>query len=75
MQNHCHRLIALASATILCMLVWGCPTNRSPTGDQSVAAKEQTMKTDQTAALWQPEIPPIDAAAPAHFDTATFGLG
>lgn len=40
--------------------------------DRLIAAKENnTMAVSQT----RPAIPPIDAAAPAKFQTATFALG
>ena len=37
--------------------------------------KEHTMNLASQATLTSPGIPPIDAAAPTVFETASFGLG
>ena len=37
--------------------------------------KERTMNLASQTTLITPELPPIDAAAPTIFETASFGLG
>jgi len=65
------RLGLLGMMTIL----WACsPAMDSRTGHDSTA-KENDMNLAYQIETEPPAIPPIDAAAPAVFETASFGLG
>ena len=53
----------------------GCSRTGEPGSQRTAAGEESTMKTETPTRLSPGEIPPIDAAAPETFETATFGLG
>lgn len=54
----------------------GCSQNTAPVSPQEVNTTEATMNSSEIAiATPTLTIPPIDAAAPEVFETATFGLG
>lgn len=56
--------------------LWGCSQNKAPINPQEVNNTEATMNSSELAiASSTLTIPPIDAAAPDVFETATFGLG
>lgn len=52
----------------------GCSQNNPPETDQAGMSKENAMQLS-TIEMASPPIPPIDAAAPEEFQTASFGLG
>ena len=58
-----------------CMLLWGCTEYTPSPINTALQAKEQSMASEFNTALRSQVIPPIDAAAPEVFETATFGLG
>ncbi len=64
----CFGLIAMS------ILLLGCSQNNPPEMDQASISKEHAMQLSnkEMASL---DIPPIDAAAPKEFQTASFGLG
>lgn len=49
--------------------------NTSPSAHQALNTTEETMTLSQHNPSTSATIPPIDAAAPEKFETATFGLG
>ena len=55
-------------------LLFGCSQNNPPEADQVKTSKEHTMQLSDNEMV-SPDIPPIDAAAPEEFETASFGLG
>jgi PBP1b-binding outer membrane lipoprotein LpoB len=68
-------LMSLCLVIGVLAFVAGCNQASAPKANQASTLKESSMdvayKTDTTNI----EIPPIDMAAPAEFETATFGLG
>ncbi len=57
-----------------CIMLLGCSQNNAPMADSSQKLKENDMG-DQMEQQALSSIPPIDAAAPEEFQTASFGLG
>ncbi|MEJ2157389.1 MAG: hypothetical protein P8X96_18830 [Desulfobacteraceae bacterium] len=57
-----------------CIMLLGCSQNNVPVAGGIEKSKENDMaeEMEQQAVL---PIPPIDAAAPEEFQTASFGLG
>ena len=56
------------------LLAAGCSLNPEAPRDQASYAKESAMQFDENRST-PAAMPPIDAARPAAFETATFGLG
>ena len=52
----------------------GCSQNNPPETDQTRILKENAMQVSKNETA-SPSVPPIDAAAPEEFQTASFGLG
>ena len=53
----------------------GCTTNLDSIGHTKSSAKEEGMNLDKPMEKATPVMPVMDAAAPAAFETASFGLG
>ncbi len=53
--------------------ITGCPPTTGSQTNQDPKAKEGPMNLAHK--IETPAIPPIDAAVPGHFETASFGLG
>jgi hypothetical protein len=64
-------ILGLALTVGLSLLLGACTRTGQPTPEDARHPKEVDMTTKSAAAA----IPPIDTAAPAAVDTATFGLG
>jgi len=56
------------------LLFFACSQNNTPEAEQTIRLKEDTMQLSSIENA-SSRIPPIDAAAPKIFQTATFGLG
>ncbi|MFZ7126722.1 MAG: hypothetical protein ACOWWM_11275 [Desulfobacterales bacterium] len=74
-NNRCPDLLRRAFFSGLVLYLFGCSPPMA--ADQSTASnpKEQFVKLANEPEIQNPEIPPIDAAAPSRFETASFGLG
>ena len=59
----------------LALINYGCSQNEAPAADKILISKDQSMVLPSEARTSSPGIPPIDAAAPEVYQTATFGLG
>lgn len=57
------------------LLASSCSRTGEPGSRRNIGEEESAMKPEAQAALSPGDIPPIDAAAPENFETATFGLG
>jgi hypothetical protein len=57
------------------LVVIGCSRTGEPQAGQTTPGEESAMKTGNTSMPSPAALPPIDAAAPRNFETATFGLG
>ena len=64
----CFGLIAMS------LLLLGCSQNNPPEMDQASISKEHVMQLSNKE-MAPSQLPPIDAAAPKEFQTASFGLG
>jgi len=51
----------------------GCPSTTATQANNGAMAKEDSI--NPIAKYQSPAIPPIDAAVPSNFETASFGLG
>ncbi len=71
------RWILILFLAIPGLLVWwiACSRESTPEFPQLQNRSEETMTSNETSATSGPAIPPIDAAAPSSYETATFGLG
>lgn len=58
-------------AVLSLVLVNGC----SPTSESNPQSKEKVMLSAAQTVAENQHVPPIDAAAPEHYETATFALG
>lgn len=65
----------LLASFAICLTVAGCSgTGSRSDGATDAAARIETMPHDDPSTTTR-SLPPIDAAAPAAFQTATFALG
>ena len=67
-------LVALGS------FISGCSRSETPASDNIPISEDRSMEIQSETRMSSPEtalqkIPPIDAAAPKAYETATFGLG
>ena len=69
MKNHTDFIRLFLSIGVLAFFV-GC--NQAPATKSSKESSIEVAQKTDTASI---DIPPIDLAAPAEFETATFGLG
>lgn len=60
---------------VAALLIWGCTPNMDSAGNTESSAKEGSMNLEKHTEKYTPVIPALDAAAPAVFETASFGLG
>ena len=71
-----HRSCLWSLLVLFACLIWGaCNNNERPAPASHNDPKESAMTAANKSLTWPREIPPIDAAAPERFETATFGLG
>ena len=59
----------------LLSFLWACSQTMDSQANHESKTTEATMNLAQEIETDAPAIPPIDAAAPAVFETASFGLG
>ncbi len=59
---------------VLSVLLLSCSQNNAPEVDQVTNSKEETMQLSHEKRVPN-QIPPIDAAVPKEYHTASFGLG
>lgn len=72
------RAVILIAGTLLMGMVLvaiSCSRTGESDTDRSMPGKETAMKPESGNQSSPAALPPIDAAAPRTFDTATFGLG
>lgn len=60
---------------VVTLFMWGCTSNTESMGHPESTSKEGAMHLEKHAQHNSPVIPALDAAAPAVFETASFGLG
>ena len=63
------------TALLLVAGIWACTPDIQSTGNSAVSEREGSMNLEKSTADMVPAIPEMDAAAPAAFETASFGLG
>jgi len=68
-------LIAITLLMGMVLVAIGCSRTGEPGTGRSTSGKETAMKPETRDQPSPAALPPIDAAAPRTFDTATFGLG
>jgi len=56
-------------------ILWACSPAMDPQADQGTQPSEDPMNLAHQIQSEAPAIPPIDAAAPAVYKTAAFGMG
>ena len=59
----------------MALVVIGCSRTGEPNAGQVTPGEESAMKPENQSMPSPAALPPIDAAAPRNFETATFGLG
>lgn len=76
-RNSRYTIFGFLGAIMALALLAACSPNGSTAPEVQPSTKENNMKTANAskAAAALPEIPPMDATAPAVFETAAFGLG
>jgi len=74
MQDH-NGLAVFLGILVLSLLLWACQQNKASSADGAFPSKERTMNAEPHTNSIPPAIPPIDMAAPASYETASFGLG
>jgi hypothetical protein len=74
---HRRNLIKLLCLAAICLgfALGGCDFREVDASAESTSKKDSNMESVQSATTIQYNIPPIDAAAPAETETATFALG
>jgi hypothetical protein len=60
---------------IMLAILWACSPKMNPQADDAIQPSEDSMNLAHQIQPESPVIPPIDAAAPAVYETASFGLG
>ena len=73
--NQVNPIIRYAFLLGLIWIIVGCSQTLENQTTQTAQSKEDKMSLAYKTENESYEIPPIDAAAPAHFETASFGLG
>ena len=68
------RKILISMALVAFLFPWGRFATTALAGDE-LGEKEDAMELAYKNEAKMSEIPPIDAAAPARYETASFGLG
>jgi hypothetical protein len=61
--------------TIMLAILWACSPTMDPQADHAKQSSEDSMNLAHQFQSESRAIPPIDAAVPAVFETASFGLG
>ena len=72
------RVYPVYKCVCLVGMIWiltGCSPNMDTQTTQVAESKENVMKLAYRTEKGSLDIPPIDAAAPVRFETASFGLG
>jgi len=69
--------ILIAGTLLMGMVLFtiGCSRTEEPDTNRSTPGRETAMKPENRDQSFPEALPPIDAAAPRTFETATFGLG
>ena len=65
----------LLTAILLAAGIWTCTPTMESTGNPGSSKEEGSMNLEKHSTDVLPAIPALDAAAPAEFETASFGLG
>jgi hypothetical protein len=60
---------------IMLAIPWACSPKMDPRTGDATQPSEESMNLAHQIQPESPVIPPIDAAAPAAYETASFGLG
>ncbi len=68
-------LVKVIPLLIMLALLTACSQNRESAGQPGPKMKGDAMLAEKQIDRVKVSIPPIDAAAPAEFESATFGLG
>jgi regulatory protein YycH of two-component signal transduction system YycFG len=68
-------VLGLGVLLVMTLFLWGCTPNRESMGNTDSKLKESSMNLEKHTEKYSPVIPALDAAAPAVFETASFGLG
>lgn len=71
-RSHANIIQCLLLLAVLWLLIGGSPATAAQ-ASQGSGTMEKSMNLAQK--IESPAIPPIDAEAPANFETASFGLG
>ena len=76
-MNRTHTTILAGGILLLGMalIVIGCSRTGEREAGRNTLEEESAMKPENRTLSSTDVLPPIDAAAPQTFDTATFGLG
>lgn len=70
-----HHTILATALIWFSLFIHGCSEIEVPAAQNATQPKDQTMTIQSQMRLSSTTIPPIDAAAPEAYQTATFGLG
>ena len=72
-KRHCVNFIRCLCLWGMMLFLMGCSQTTATQGNDVSEKKKGSMHLTYNTEY--PAIPPIDAAAPSHFETASFGLG
>ena len=68
-------LTRVLTALFLAAGIWACTPDIQSIGNSDVSEREGSMNLEKFTVDMVSAIPPLDAAAPSVFETASFGLG
>jgi hypothetical protein len=74
-KRSCGSIIQHTFILGLMLFLFGCSPSMSSEEKLAATPEEESMSLAQKIETVTPIIPTIDAAAPSHFETASFGLG